>query len=263
MKIEFEIEGELYTINPLTVYDWYHIQDEIMLNPYPGIGIISYLSGCPEDLLKSMGLEDWEDLWRVTQDFIKLESTSNLLPDKTYKYERIKYGLLNPDDMTIGQFADLDILINSPGQEKKIHEIMASVYRPIISDKDGAIVIEDYDPAKSKVRSNVFLNAPLKDAVKAVNFFLLLGQRSLNNTLDYLNSIDLKKETPEVREIIQMTHRRLLEVGTLLSSFFQEETLPKWTKSPFFRSEQHSTGLHSSKMKSKSKNWKSKKLLAK
>lgn len=260
MKIEFQIEDSTYKIANLTVYDWYHIQDELMLNPYAGFSIISYLTGCSEEELKAMDVDDWNDLWRITQDFIKQESTSNLLPERIYKFQKVKYGLMNPEKMTIGQFADLDILINSPGQEKKIHEIMAMIYRPILSDRDGELEIEEYDPDKVKKRGNDFLTVPLKDAVKALNFFLLTGQQYLSNIADYLKQIqETEKMTTEQEEIFQMIHRRLSDLGTTLSSYFQEETLQKWTMSQTSQSGQPLTGLLSLKTKPENKNWKSKK----
>jgi hypothetical protein len=254
MRIIFEIAGTEYTIPDLTVYDWYHVQDELILNPYAGFSIISYLSECPEEELKEMNVDDWSELWEVTQKFMTDQSQSNLFPDKTYKFNGTKYTLVNPDTMTIGQFADLDILINSPGSEKKIHEVMASLYYPIT--KEGA---EEYDTDKVNARAKEFIMVPLKDAVRALNFFLLSGQQYLNNILDYLNSIDLETETPEIKEILQMTQRRLLEVGTLLSSSSQEETSPKWITSQNSRYVLLSTGSPSSKTKQENKNSKIKK----
>lgn len=256
MKIIFEINSNEYTIPEMTVYDWYHIQDELVLNPEAGLSIISYLSGCEVDLLRQMDTQDFLELWDITQNFISEQSKSNKLPDKFYKFQRNKYGLINPDRMTIGQFADLDIIINTPGQEKKIHEIMAYLYYPMIGDN-----LEEFDLSKLKKRAEEFKMVPLKDAVKALNFFLLTGQQYLNNILDYLTSIDLEMETPEVREIILMTHRRLLEVGTQHLSFSQAETLPKWTLSQNSKFVQHSTGSPFLKTKPKRQNSRHKKLI--
>ena len=254
MRIIFEINSKEYIIPQITIYEWYHIQDELILNPHAGFSIISYLSGCTEEDLKEMNVDDWAELWDVTQKFFNEQSKNNLLPEKTYKFNGTKYTLINPDAMTIGQFADLDILINSPGSEKRIHEVMASLYYPIT--KEGA---EEYDIEKVNARAKEFIMVPLKDAVRALNFFLLSGQQYLNNILDYLNSIDLETETPEIKEILQMTQRRLLEVGTLLSSSSQEETLPKWITSQNSRYVLLSTGSLSSKTKQENKNSKIKK----
>lgn len=131
---------------------------------------------------------------------------------------------------------------------------MASLYYPMT--KEG---IEEYDIEKVNARAKEFIMVPLKDAVRSLNFFLLSGQQYLNNILDYLNSIDLEMETPEVKEIIQMTHRRLLEVGTLLSSSSQEKTLPKWTLSQNSKFVQLLTGSPSSKTKPKRQNFRHKK----
>jgi hypothetical protein len=254
MKIIFEINSEEYTIPEMTVYDWYHIQDELVLNPEAGLSVISYLSGCNIDLLRQMEAQDFMELWDVTQNFITDQSKSNKLPDQYYKFQRTKYSLINPDKMTIGQFADLDIIINSPGQEKRIHEIMAYLYYPVTKETP-----EDFDLEKVKARSEEFKMVPLKDAVKALNFFLLSGQLYLNNILDYLTSIDLEMETPEVKEIIQMTLRRLQEVGTQPLLFCQEETLPKWTSYPNSKYAQHLTGSPSLKTKPKRQNSRHKK----
>lgn len=237
MKIIFETGGHEWTIPELTVYDWYHVQEELILNPEASFSILSYLSGCQKEILKEMLYEDYLELWDITQKFLNEQSHTNKFPDKYYKFQGIKYGLINPDQMTIGQFADLDILINGPGSETKIHEIMAYLYRPMKGDQ-----LEDYDIEKTKQRAETFKLVPLKEAVKALNFFLLFGQQYLNNIVDYLNLSDLTTETPEAREIIQMTQTKLLEAGTLLSSFYLEESSRKWTWSPSSKSVRLSIG---------------------
>lgn len=248
MKIVFDLDNQEYTIPELTVYDWYEIQDELILNPEAGLTIVSYLSTCPIDRLREMAVEDWEELWTLTQNFITDQSRNNLFPDKQLKWNGTKYKLIDTDKITIGHFADLDILINSPGSEKKIHNIMAYLYEPVVAKEENSLeAIED--------RAKQFMSVPLKDAVKSLNFFLLSGQQFLNSIRDYLTLIDKEMETPEVKEILQRIGCLLQEAGIQLSLSYQAETLPRWIPSQNLKYARLLTGLPSLKTNTKSKNY--------
>lgn len=258
MKIEFEINKNKYKIFGLTVGDLYYIQDESFLNPQASISITSYLSGCLEEELKTLPLEDFDILWENVQQFIKESSMTNGQVTKQIKQDGIVYQLIDPDAMTIGEFADLDIIVSSPGAEKRIHEVTAILYRPL---KNGEV--EPYDSVSAKARAEAFKLLPLQEANKATAFFLSFGLRYLNNTADYLKSLIKEEKTQEQKETLQTTLRLLQEAGTKLLSFLQTKESLTSMPSPNLVSECPSIGLRISRTKSGNKNSNYKKLLQK
>ncbi len=256
MKIDFEIGNKKYKIAGLTVGDWYHIQDEMLLNPHSALSITSYLSGCPEEELRKLPQDSWSILWETVQKFIEDAKTPKEHVAKYITSGGIKYHLINQDKMSIGEFADLDILISSPGSEKKLHEIAAILYRPLV---DGEI--ESYNTETYKQRAELFKLLPLQESIKVLNFFLLFAHRYLSNTVDYLNQ-QLKEETvPENKEMLQTTLRLLQEAGTKLLSFSLTKESWSLNQFPGWESASASIGLRISQTGKGKKNWNSKRVL--
>ena len=250
MKIEFTINEKTYKISGLTVYDYYFVQNELVLNPHASFAVVSYLSECDIELLKQLDTHEWSGLWTVVQQYIKECQSPEQGVSKIIKVNGTKYGLINVDSMSIGEFADLDILISSPGADRKLHEVAAILYRPLVNGEPEA-----YDPVSLKARAEEFKLLPLSDAMKALNFFLLSGLRSLNNIVDYLQQVlETETMTPEQEEIVQTTHMQLQEVGIKLSS--SSPTRISWTSNEWanWESKLPSIGLHISKTKSENKN---------
>lgn len=255
MIIEFQIQNKKYKIDGLTLLDLYHIQDEFILNPHAALSITSYLSGCPEDALRDLDLEDFNILWDNVQEFIRVKSLPKEAINKRIKHGGQYYYLINPDDLSIGEFADLDIIVNSPGSEKRLHEVAAILYRPLV---DGEI--EEYNTKTAKKRADEFKLLPVSEANKATNFFLLSGIQYLNSTADYLKSVIKEEKQPETKEILQTTLRLLLEAGTKLSLSYQATTSYSSTPPPGLISECPSISLLISKTGQENKNWNYKKL---
>jgi hypothetical protein len=258
MKIEFQLGNKTYKISGMTVGDWYHIQDEIILNPHASIAITSYLSGCPEEDLKQLEMEAWNLLWESVEDFIKICKAPTGGLTKEIKHEGVKYYLIDQNAMTIGEFADLDILVSSPGSEKKLHEIAAILYRPMV---DG--VIEAYNSETFRARAESFKLLPLNDAVKVLNFFLLSAHQSLSSTLDYLKSMIKDPTMRDQKEMLQSTLNLLQEVGTRLLSYSPMNESSNLTRLPSLGLEPVSIGSLTLRIKSESKNSNYKKLLQK
>lgn len=254
MNIHFEINGKEWKISGLTISDYYHINDELVLNPHAAFSITSYLSGCPEALLKEIDVEAWNALWSNVQAFVKWHATQNLQLKSFFKHESTKYFLIDSEEMSIGEFADLDIMINSPGSDKKLHEVMAILYRPKSGDE-----IAPYDVKTFKERAEAFKLLPLQTAMAALSFFTNSGVVFLNNTLDFLRQIREEMTTPEDVEIIQQTINLLQEAGSRLSSLSQEKIHSKWTELPDSLLKAPSIGLRISRTDKESKNSKPKK----
>lgn len=116
-------------------------------------------------------------------DRIFAEKT-DLVP--TFNLEGIEYGFIPKlDDMTIGEFIDLDENLT---EWETIHKAMAVLYRPINYKKEGKYLIEDYTGLDN---AEVFKKMPLGIAMGAMVFFYRLNNELLEITLNYL-----KREAP-------------------------------------------------------------------
>lgn len=116
-------------------------------------------------------------------DRIFAEKT-DLVP--TFNLEGIEYGFIPKlDDMTIGEFIDLDENLT---EWETIHKAMAVLYRPINYKKEGKYLIEDYTGLDN---AKVFKKMPLGIAMGAMVFFYRLNNELLEITLNYL-----KREAP-------------------------------------------------------------------
>lgn len=116
-------------------------------------------------------------------DRIFAEKT-DLVP--TFNLEGIEYGFIPKlDDMTIGEFIDLDENLT---EWETIHKAMAVLYRPINYKKEGKYLIEDYTGLDN---AEVFKKMPLDIAMGAMVFFYRLNNELLEITLNYL-----KREAP-------------------------------------------------------------------
>jgi hypothetical protein len=96
--------------------------------------------------------------------------------------------------MTIGEFADLDIIASGPSPEKRLAEIASIVYRPVVEETPDYILLEKYTVEGAKKRERLFQFLPLS-AIKSANaFFLQSASQSLKNMLDS-SSLEKKNST--------------------------------------------------------------------
>ena len=116
-------------------------------------------------------------------DKIFAEKT-DLVP--TFILGGIEYGFIPKlDDMTIGEFIDLDENLT---EWETIHKAMAVLYRPINYKKDGKYLIEEYTGLDN---AEVFKKMPVGIAMGAMVFFYRLNNELLEIILNYL-----KQEAP-------------------------------------------------------------------
>ena len=116
-------------------------------------------------------------------DKIFAEKT-DLVP--TFTLGGIEYGFIPKlDDMTIGEFIDLDENLT---EWETIHKAMAVLYRPINYKKEGKYLIEDYTGLDN---AEVFKKMPVGIAMGAMVFFYRLNNELLEIILNYL-----KQEAP-------------------------------------------------------------------
>ena len=162
--------------------------------------------------------------------------------------------------MTIGEFADLEILFAADDFPNRLHEAAAILYRPILKQSGNNITIEDYDTEKCKERAELFLDLPILAIRSANSFFLRYAHSSLNNIAESLSKMpEMQKISQKDREALQ--NILLQESGGISSIPFLEKTLSDFQKLRHLDYEVALTGLLGKQTKPKSKISKLKELI--
>jgi hypothetical protein len=222
-QLNFEIGKSKYYVRDLTIQDYYDMQLKLTLNDQQtGFEIVSTLSDCPIDELKKLKYDQWLALWYTVQETIHRTITLDDKFSPVVEIDNQKFGMIDLDNITIGEFSDLDIILTSTNADKRMHEAIAVLYRPIIWQSGNKYKIEEYSDEDFVDRVELFKSFPLSKARIAITFFLRSGNSSLKAMLDYLVLTigDLKTEDlPEhLKTQIKMTQTKLQEVGSELSS---------------------------------------------
>lgn len=108
-----------------------------------------------------------------------------------FNYNGVEYGFIPKlDDISVGEFIDLD---NYVKDGKQLHKIAAILYRPIIKSNGKLYEIEKYE-GTSKYE-NVMMGVNCQVVLGALVFFYNLGKSLLSHTAIYL-----QKETKKLQK---------------------------------------------------------------
>lgn len=182
MSAKFKIKGEEFGFRTITISDYYKLKEILKCEDKEAeFRIVETITGCPLKTLKTLPYTDWLLVWEQAQfDILNLSSsTAEIKP--LYQLGDKTIGLPAVEDLTIGEFADLEVILQSQKTDEKLVEIAAVLYRPVI--KSGKRQkISPYDPEGFAERLEEYQNLPL-DAIRSANaFFLQYVNYSLGNT---------------------------------------------------------------------------------
>jgi hypothetical protein len=210
MAIRFVAKEKVYEIRDLTIKNYYDVKTNFVVNNMSGrYEIFSQLSKCPVDDIKTIPGEYWVELWAQLEVMITNSLLKDLSVVNKFTHNGVKYGIVNFDEMSIGEFADLDVILTSEQADSKIHEVLAILYRPITKTTLLSYEIEPYEFKSFKERCQVFLDLPVKYGKSAISFFLCFGLASTGLTQTYL-TLPKKK----LRKMIEGMSRTTLFPGT-------------------------------------------------
>lgn len=137
-----------------------------------------------------------------------------------FKMGGVEFGFIpNLDEMTQGEFVDLDTYI-SDWQE--MHKAMAVLFRPITKKVNDKYQIEEYNG--SITYSDVMKHAPLDVVLGATVFFYHLGNELMKSTLTYL------EENPQIQSLMNKHNLGDDGDGIALSMLSLRETLDDLVK---------------------------------
>ena len=221
-KIEFIIGKTEYEVKDVNLMNYKDVLEMLENSdsetPYE---IVEMLSGCPKEKLKSLKTVDWYFLWQEVQDLLigSSSNTNAILP--IIEFMGVKYGLPQIEEMSVGEFADLDIIASGMNPEKRVAEIAAILYRPVVEETPEYIRLEDYTVEGTKKRQKLFQYLPISVIKSANAFFLQSASQSLKNTLDSLklekNSSTFLQDLEDLERSLQQEHG-----GTSLTSFLEK-----------------------------------------
>ena len=232
--LTFKIKGIEYEVKEPTIKDYYSLQKEIALQDANSkMNIVSQLSGCAIKQLKLLDKHQFLELWNVVV-------TKHLDIPETAPFHRNFilngkfYGFLDMDNVSLGEFVDMDVLSKDPQSQKKLHLMMAILYRPAIAITEKWMKVDDYDSETLSQRAEEFLDMPLKYVTGSLNFFLQVSKFCYESMLDSLIQQTKKTELTEIeKEMVRIASQlisELLETGTTSSISSQEKTLQNLTQ---------------------------------
>lgn len=245
--IEFTIDKKEYKIGDLTIRDYYRIQHMFVQDTVNSqINIIAELSDCPFSELRKLDKLQFVTLWNEVVDD-KLNVPNDTPFHKSFVFKDTAYCFLDIDHLTIGEFADMEVLRTDPNHQRNLHKMMAVLYRPAIVIKSKQYA-EPYDSVSLTDRSEEFMDLPLLYVYSALNFFLQIPRSLCEITLTSLITPEMTNlEKKQIKEMNQ-TILELLDLGTERSSSAPEKILQKSIKLKELALSLSSTGSLSKKI---------------
>lgn len=253
-KITFTIKAVDYTIGEVTLADYYKIYPLIEADDLLShFDIVAKLSSCDVNLLKTLPAKNWKLLWAAVVGMLNSyfqQDISKIIQEM--EHQGVKYGLVNMNEMTIGEFSDLDIIANSENLATRYHEMLAIMYRPIRRKNLFSKEIVPYEEINFAEQSEVMKSLPLHYVKSVISFFLSTANQSLKNTANYLLSLTNQKnpQSPENVALRNMVSG-LLETGGSLLTPLQGRTPQNFIRLPSLESGKGLTGWPGNRTKSK------------
>jgi len=247
MRPTFKIQDQNYFFEDITIRRYYELQAILATeDKNKEFQIVEVLTGCPVELLKKLKFQDWLLIWEEALLKIDALKGNTDVIQPIIEFNNVKYGLPKVEDLTVGEFADLEVFFSSKDSQSRMHEAAAILYRPVVKQKGDFILLEDYDTTKTAERAQEFLDLPVSAIRSANAFFLQSAHSSLKNTLDYLSGSEkMNWMSQEDRERLQSLTR--LDLGGDYSIPFLEMTLSEFQKQRSSKFAKHSIGLPTEK----------------
>lgn len=254
MSIEFKIRGVQYTVKEPTIKDYYNLQNELVSEGLAAkMNIVSHLSGCSLDDLKLIDRHQFTALWdHVATSYFDISETSAY--HQSFLFNSKQYGFLDMANVTLGEFADMDVIKADPQSQKKLHLMMAILYRPAIQITEKWMEVSVYNSDEANKRAEEFLDLPLKYVYGALAFFLQVSKYLYENIVDSLTkNEELTQAQKQLLETASHLILELLETGITSSSIAQMKTSPKLKKLSELVLLESSTSLRTKQINEKKK----------
>lgn len=180
------------------------------------LATIGALTDMPQRIIRELGIQDVAIILKRIAVMQKKESTTLV---KIIKVDGKEYGFHpNLDDMTLGEYADIETLIKGDLSEV-LPDIMAILFRPIVEKVNNVYSIEAYD-GNIGIRREKFKQMKGEQVQAALVFFYRFGKVSMRSIQLFLMEL-----TTETIQKIQETSLEISGDGSELSTDLQTEKL--------------------------------------
>ena len=210
MKIKLTVPTELSEIR-LSQYQKYHkIQEDNKDENFLATKMIEIFCGIPNKESFRMKLRD---VTKVTSILVGLFNKQPKLKNR-FMMNGIEYGFIpNLDDMSLGEYVDLDTYISS---WDNMHKAMAVLYRPIDASFGSKYTIKEYDGVGQEEMKDM----PLDVVFGSMIFFYRLGIDLSQVMMSYFQD---KKQIPSRQlEVLMENMGGLDKFTTSVNTMLQE-----------------------------------------
>jgi len=251
MEAKFKIGTEEFGFNEITLRQYYELLDILGKEGKAAeFKVVECITGCPVNLLKKLKFNDWLIVWDETRIRIdELMGKADVIKP-VIEFNGVKFALPAVEDITIGEFADLEVIFSAPNSKDRLHEVAAILYRPVKKTVGKVTVLEEYTTEELKIRSEEFLDLPVS-AIRSANAFFLQSANSLLKNIQesLLQNPQMKKMSLEDQEVFQSLLQ--LDLGGNSSIHFAERILSDFMTQPRYGLEKPLTGVPGRKQRIK------------
>ena len=151
------------------------------------IKLISLMCDMTKDEVRGLGVGDFNSIIEMLTTTINKKS--NYVKPPNFKLGEVEYGFIpNLDEMTFGEYIDLDTFIKN---DEDLHKVMTVLYRPIIAQSFGKYKIAEYT---GKEDYDIMLDAPMDAVNSSLVFFYTLGKDLVKATMKSLEEAMNEKD---------------------------------------------------------------------
>jgi len=193
MKPKFSINGKTYYFQELTLRKFNALKPLLEVETTQNkMEISSIVTDCPVSELRKLSYSDWSLVWDETIFSITFYTSADKIIT-SFTHAGVEYALSNIEDITIGEFIDMDLILQDGMKHDTLAKMATILYRPVVKRHKHKLELAAYDPAESEYRAEEFLDLPIKYIKSANAFFLTSAQALQKNLLDSSNLEEILK----------------------------------------------------------------------
>jgi hypothetical protein len=177
--IEVIIDDQVIKVNPkLTIEKYQKIQSNPM--KYESITeMLGLYLGVDSSVLNDVPKDQINIVQSLLSNHVEQPNTDEIV--FVFEFEGVKYGLENDwQNMTWGQWTDLEVFSQEDKIKDHIHVIMSLLYRPIESQVGTEYKLTKFKSSEVMDRAQKFLNLPVNYWFGCSTFFLQISTEYIN-----------------------------------------------------------------------------------
>ena len=193
MKIKLTVPTSLNEIRLSQYQKYFKAQEQNQDDNHLACKMIEIFCGIPNKESFRIKLRDITKVTNILSNMF--EQKPSLI--NRFTMNGIEYGFIpNLDDMTLGEYVDLDTYISDWSE---MHKAMAVLYRPISASYEHKYTIDEYTAENQEVMKDM----PLDVVLGSMFFFYRLGLDLSTVMISYLETQEKQTPSQELQTLIQ------------------------------------------------------------